>query len=65
MLYTDYILKERAGTILHETERMRNFNQQITDTYIKHMEILEKELLELSGALFLNEYIVDENKQGV
>ena len=60
MLQTGYIFRENYNTILHKTESIQSFNQQLTENFFKKIEMLEGELLSLTDLLIADGDLLQE-----
>ena len=60
MSQTGYIFREHSNTILYKTESIQNFNQQLAETFLRKIEVLEGELLSLTDLLMADGDLLQE-----
>ena len=60
MLYEPFTMPEKKQNHLSETNKIKNFNRQITESLDKKIESVEYELLKLTDMLILNGDLLNE-----
>ena len=60
MLYEEFIVKENKSTVF-STDKVQKLNQQLADNYNSKIEVLEKELLNLSDLLSIDGDLTELN----